>query len=111
MSGHLEFRAGPGYVEAPHSTALWLPLGGGILRIQPRLDRMALNGRRFRIESSSVGHLNLQQHQVQTGGALGHRMLHLQAGVHLEEEELAVFGGQEFHGARAHITDCRRGGT
>jgi hypothetical protein len=36
-------------------------------------------------------HANLLVHQIDAGDGFGHRMLHLQAGVHLDEVELAVF--------------------
>ena len=56
------------------------------------------------------GHAQLPGHQVLTGHRLGHRVLHLQAGVHLHEEEvgrLQPLGGvdDEFDGAGTHIVD------
>ena len=45
---------------------------------------------------------DLLANQIQTGDGFGNGMFHLQAGVHLDEEELAVFP-QEFDGAGAAI--------
>ena len=52
------------------------------------------------------GDLDLQAHQVEPGHQFGHRVLHLQAGVHLEEVEAAVGIHQEFH--RAGVVVARR---
>ena len=56
---------------------------------------------RFAHQRDAVGDLQLQLHQVESGGGLGDRVLHLQPGVHLQEEELAVVVGEELDGARA----------
>ncbi|MNH22558.1 hypothetical protein D3C79_824210 [compost metagenome] len=53
----------------------------------------------------AAGHANLPGHQVEPGNGLGDRVLHLQAGVHLHEEELATGIEQELHGAGAHVAD------
>jgi hypothetical protein len=53
------------------------------------------------------GDADLLAHQVDAGDGLGDRMLDLQAGVHLDEEELAVLP-QELDGADAQIADGRR---
>ncbi|SHP59519.1 Uncharacterised protein [Mycobacteroides abscessus subsp. abscessus] len=71
---------------------------------------MALDGGWLGGQCAAIRHLNLQGHQVKTGGALGDRMFHLQTGVHLEEEELTVLGGQELHGPGSDVADGRRGG-
>jgi len=41
-------------------------------------------------QPAAVGHQHLQLHQVHAGHHLGHRVLHLQAGVDLEEVEVLV---------------------
>ena len=45
-------------------------------------------------------HLRSELHQVDAGHHLGHRVLHLDAGVHLHEVEAAVAVEQELDGAR-----------
>ena len=49
----------------------------------------------------------LQIDEIESGDELGHRMLDLQARVHLHEDEIA-FGQQEFDGAGADIADRAR---
>ena len=51
---------------------------------------------------------DLLAHQVEAGDGLGHRMLDLQSGVHLDEVELAVFP-QELDRARAAIAHVGHG--
>ena len=53
--------------------------------------------------------MQLQFDQVEAGGLLGDGMLDLQAGVHLEEEEVTVIVGHELDGARARVADCLGG--
>ena len=54
------------------------------------------------------GDADLLAHQVDAGHRLGDRMLDLQAGVHLDEVELAVLE-QELHGAGAAILELAHG--
>ena len=61
----------------------------GILGVQPGLDGVAARGRRSGVEAAAVGDEQLQADEVETGGGLGDRVLDLQPGVHLEEEEVA----------------------
>ncbi len=49
------------------------------------------------------GDADHQLDQVQAGDALGHRMLHLQARVHLQEVEALVLADHELHRARALV--------
>ena len=51
---------------------------------------------------------NLFANQVHAGHLLGHRMLDLNAGIHLAEIEVLVFIGQEFDRARAAVSDFAR---
>ena len=70
----------------------------------------------------ATGHTQLPLDQVQTCHGFGHRMLHLQAGVHLHEEEVHVdlasgfviaLLNNEFNGTSAHIIHgtCSRHGS
>ncbi len=49
------------------------------------------------------GDANHQLDQVHAGDALGHRMLHLQTGVHLQEVKTLVFADHKFDRARALV--------
>ena len=104
-----ELRCGVGYVEAVHRAGLRLPALGRVFGVQPGLDRVAARRRRLGVEVAAVGDVQLQPDEVEAGGRLGDRMLDLQSGVHLEEEEVAVVVGQELDGACAGVPDRRRG--
>ena len=62
----------------------------------------------------ATGHAQLPLHQVLPGDGFGHRMLHLQAGVHLHEEKghraIGLLLHDEFHRARAHVVHSAGGG-
>ena len=77
---------------------------GGILRVDPALDaRSALRDLLLRPRQRLPGRdAELGRHQVEPGHLLGHRMLHLQARVHLEEVELVALD-DELHGPRVHV--------
>src|SRR6185312_12301547 len=86
-------------------------VAGGVFGIDARLDRVALDpdiglggGQLF-----AGSDAQLPFDQVEAGDHLGHRVLDLQAGVHLQEEE-PVAVGHEFHGAGADIAH-RLGGS
>ncbi len=49
------------------------------------------------------GHADHQLHQIQASDGFGHRVLDLQAGVHLEEIKALVFTDHELHRARALV--------
>ncbi|MCY1213453.1 hypothetical protein D9M72_252340 [compost metagenome] len=53
----------------------------------------------------ATGNANLPGHQVEAGDGFGDRVLHLQAGVHFHEEEVATLIQQEFHGAGTDVAD------
>ena len=55
------------------------------------------------------GHAQLPFDEIETGDHLGHRVLDLQAGVHLEEEE-AICVRDELHRAGAFVADSPRRG-
>ena len=76
-------------------------------RVGPRSN--TLGGGGFGIESSAVGHSELQFDEVEPGGLFGDRVLDLQPGVHLQEVELAVIVGEELHRSGAGVAD-RAGG-
>ena len=64
-------------------------VAAGILRVDPALDRVAA---RLGLEVERLAHRDpqLQRHEVEAGDHLRHGVLHLQAGVHLQEVEGAV---------------------
>ena len=92
-------------VEGDERTALRRV--GRVLCVEPYLDRMpTCCGRRSR-EVASLGHRELQLDEVHPGHQLGHRVLHLEASVHLEEEEAVRRGVvEELDRARAAIADA-----
>jgi hypothetical protein len=104
-------------VTTPESSRTPGPVGGskrwsgcgqeaaaGVLAVDPELDRMSARRRVFRqIQLLAVGDAELLAHQVDARGLLGHRMLHLQAGIDLEEGDQAVLSDQVFHGAGAVV--------
>ena len=59
-------------------------------------------------ERGAGGDADLLEHEVDTGNRLGHRMLHLQPRVHLDEIELAVLV-EELHRAGAAVLDLAHG--
>ena len=56
-------------------------------------------------ERSTAGDVELQGDEVEPGRGLGHRVLDLQARVHLEEEEAPVVVREELDGAGARVVD------
>ncbi len=91
------------HLEAGEPAALRLPVASRVLGVEPDLDGVPgrLRGRRH---AAALGHQQLLLHEVETGHQLGHRVLDLQPGVRLEEEE-AVAVEQELHGAGADVAD------
>ena len=67
---------------------------GGVLGVDPHLDGVATalgEDLVLRHRQGLAGrHADLPLDEVDAGDRLGHRVLDLQAGVHLEEEELAI---------------------
>ena len=57
------------------------------------------------VEPLAGGDAQLRLHQVDAGDGLGDRMLHLDAGVHLDEVELAVLVHEELDGAGVLVAD------
>ena len=58
--------------------------------------------------SLAGGDEELRAHEVDPGDHLGHSVLYLEAGVHLDEVEALVLVDQELHCARPYVAD--RGG-
>src|SRR5882762_4479222 len=78
----------------------------GIIGVQARLDGVPGLGRFGSLQPSAGGDVQLQPDEVEVGGALGDRVLHLQPGVHLKKgERLLVRVVQELDGARAAVAD------
>ena len=88
-------------------TGLRLPAPRGILGVQPGLDGVPGRDRCFGRQRLSIGDRQLKFDQIEIGGELSHRMFHLQAGIHLQEEELSVVVGEEFHSACPGVSDGR----
>ncbi len=59
----------------------------GVLGVDARLDGVARGPRRVALETTARGDVELELHQVEAGRHLGHRVLHLEARVDLEEGE------------------------
>src|ERR1019366_8532727 len=62
-----------------------------IFRIQPHFNGVTGGARRFAFQEAAAGNVNLKSHEIESGGAFGHRMFDLQAGVHLHEREAVDF--------------------
>ncbi|MNN16547.1 hypothetical protein D3C81_1296910 [compost metagenome] len=80
---------------------------GRVFGIQPHFDGMAIKGHLVLSDWQRLAarHTDLPGHQVQAGDGFGDRVFHLQAGVHLHEEELAAGIEQELHSASTDIAD------
>ena len=71
----------------------------GVLGVEPDLDRVAARVEVVLDERQlgALGDRELQRHEVDAPHLLGDRVLDLQAGVHLEEEEPPVVVEEELH--------------
>ncbi len=101
--------AGRGDVDAIHRAGLWLPVLRRVLGVEPGLDRRAMRRRRFGVQVATIGDRDLQLDQIEAGGLLGDRVLDLQPGVHLQEEELPGVVGEELHRPGTGVADRARG--
>ncbi len=82
-----------------------------VFRVDAALDRVAAH-RDVALREGELlagGDADLHLHDVDAGHQLGHRVLDLHAGVHLDEVELAVLV-QELEGARAAVAHLLAGG-
>ena len=86
-----------------------------VLAVDAEFDGVAV-GDRIGVDEQLLpaGDAELLSHQVDAGGGLGDGVLHLQAGVDLQEGDQAVGADQVLHGARAEVAGlaadglCRR---
>ena len=110
-----------GDLERGQDARLRLVVGGRVLGVEPDLDRVTVGstgvstpGRRWRSslldrrETTALGDGQLHLDQVHAVHQLGDRVLDLEAGVHLQEEEpVGVLVVEELHGAGAAVVDGR----
>jgi hypothetical protein len=75
-----------------------------VLGVEAYLDRVPARRRRLR-QRLPLGDEELKAYQVQAEHGFGDRVLDLEPGVHLEEEELAGPGQQELDRTGAHVPD------
>ncbi len=96
--------------EPVHRAGLGLPALGRILGVErgPRWPNLLPTGGSLS-QPAAVGNLDLQLDQIEPGGGLGDRMFHLQAGVHLQEEEVTSLVRHELDRPRTGVAD-RLGG-
>ena len=81
----------------------------GVLRVQPRLDRVAARRRRIALEPPAGGDVELELDEVGARDGLGDRVLDLQPGVDLHEREAGALGlVEELDGARAAVAGALR---
>ena len=83
----------------------------GILGVDAALDRVTERRQRtdrIDVEPLAAGNPDLPVDEVEAGHHLGHRMLDLQPGVHLEEIERAVVVEQELDRARVGVAHRAR---
>ena len=106
-------------IDTHAKAARWVPIGDfagrgpeglRVFSANPALDGVAGQHDVFlgKVERRARCDANLFEHEVQPRDHLGHRMLNLQAGVHLDEIEFPVFK-QEFDRARAPVFDLAHG--
>ena len=83
----------------------------GVLGVDAALDRVAAQHDVVLAERERLagGGADALLDDVDAGHHLGHAVLDLHAGVHLEEEVLAVLGEQALDRARADVVDGPRG--
>src|SRR5262245_26129915 len=81
-----------------------------IFGAQPRLDGVApaRDVTLLKWQDRALCDLDLQAYQVEAGDGFADRVLHLQARVDLEKEEVAVAIDDELDGAGAGVSDAAR---
>ncbi|EXI74567.1 MAG: hypothetical protein AW07_01798 [Candidatus Accumulibacter sp. SK-11] len=100
--------------QMQQATGRWQELLVWVLGVDPRLERMSANVELILSQRQvlAAGDAQLPLDEVLPGDHLGHRMLDLQACVHLHEVEAAFlwkrFAGDELDRAGADIADCQR---
>ena len=87
-----------------------LEIARRILRVDPALDGVGTGQRPGDVRRQSVARrdVNLFLHQIAAVNLLGDGVLHLDAGIHLDEVIVAFLIDQELHRARIHVTDRLR---
>ena len=105
-------RTPAGQLQADHAPGGRQEAGGRILRVQAGLDRVSRESDLGLVDVQRLagGDPQLIGHQVAAGDRLGHRMLDLQPGVHLQEVEATRVVEQELDRARALVADGGRHG-
>ena len=100
-------------LEPRQDTALRLPVVGRVLGVQAHLDRVPVGlADHPQVEGTALGHGELRLDQVDAVHQLGDRVLDLEAGVHLQEEEaLGLRVVQELDRPRAAVVDGGRRGS
>ncbi len=97
------------HVERTDGAGLRLPLVRRVLRIEAHLDRMPAGTIGLAAERLALGDPDLLGDEVDAEHLLGHRVLDLEAGVHLEEPDLAAVevrvGDEELDRAGADVVD------
>src|SRR5438445_19642 len=83
--------------------------GTDVLGVEPRLDRVTVH-HRVDVQRLAASDAQLQLDEVEPGDELGHRVLDLETGVDLEEEEVAVRVDDELDRAGAHVAERLAGG-
>ncbi len=83
-----------------------------VFGIQPHFDGVAAQHDLLLAERQRLplSHTQLPGDQILPGDQLGHRVLDLQTGIHLHEEELATGVEQKLHGSGAYVANGAHGG-
>ena len=110
--GALEPGANPVDLEPSEPAGLRTVARGGVLGVQAHLDRVARRlGHDELRERSTLGHRDLQRHEVDAEHGLGDGVLDLEPGVHLEEPETIASGVvEELDGPGPPVADGGRRG-
>ncbi len=79
----------------------------GIFRVQTYFDCVTGAAWWLSFQATAARHMNLKLHQVESGGAFGHRMLDLQAGIYFHKPESVTLRFiQKLHGAGIRVARC-----
>src|ERR1017187_27519 len=100
--------AGPGRLHPFRDRARAGQEPARILGVDPKFTSMTfiLNGLRLETHLLPGGDQELLLDEVDSGDHLGYRVLHLEPGVHFQEDEIVCLGvDQAFHGPRAAVAD------
>ena len=88
-----------GMIDAQHLATGRQEAVGGVFGVHTALDGVTASERSLGRELCAAGDLELESHEVGRSHELGDRMLDLQAGVHLQEIEVALGIDDELDGA------------